>query len=165
MWELSLDRSEWQRIILSIIPPAFFLMFLYLFLRDRESTREGGAERERERGRHRIQSRLQAPSCQCGARTHQPWDHDLSPSRTLNWLSHPDAPTPTVSWSRLNYWIKLVLSGYLFFAWACFLRRLYLSSNQSALNFSPYLVESQIWDSSPACFILDRYILDVLRYI
>ena len=49
-----------------------------------------------ERGTHRIWNRLQAPSCQRrarrGARTHGPWDHDLSRSRPLNWLSHPGAP-------------------------------------------------------------------------
>ena len=48
---------------------------------------------QRERGRYRIQSRLQALSCQhrawCGAWTHQPWDHDLSRSQTLTQLSHP----------------------------------------------------------------------------
>ena len=61
---------------------------------------ERGGEEEsgtgRERGRHRIWSRLQALSCQhrawCGARTHKPWDHDLSRSWTLNQLSHPGAP-------------------------------------------------------------------------
>ena len=44
-----------------------FLNFLnvYLFLRERDRARaEEGRERERERGRHRIQRRLQAPSCQ-----------------------------------------------------------------------------------------------------
>ena len=72
----------------------FFLMFIF----ERERHHEQG--RSRERGRHRIQSRLQAPSCQhrdqCRAHTHEPWDHDLSWSRTLNWLSHPGsqrAPT------------------------------------------------------------------------
>ena len=65
---------------------------LYLFLRETEN--EQG--RNRERGRHRIRSRLQALSCQHrawhGARTHEPWDHDLSQSRMLNQLSHPGAP-------------------------------------------------------------------------
>ena len=46
--------------------------------------------------RHRIQSRLQALSCQhrawCGAQTHELWDHDLRQSRTLNWLGHPGTP-------------------------------------------------------------------------
>ena len=49
-----------------------------------------------ERGRHRIQNRLQAPSCQHrtrrGARTHGPRDRDLSRSWQLNRLSHPGAP-------------------------------------------------------------------------
>ena len=44
----------------------------------------GGSEREG----HRIWNRLQALSCQHrarrGARTHWPWDHDLSRSRPLN---------------------------------------------------------------------------------
>ena len=35
---------------------------MFLFLRQRETEHEQG--RGRERGRHRIQSRLQAPSCQ-----------------------------------------------------------------------------------------------------
>ena len=52
----------------------------------------GGAER----GRHRVGSRLQALSCQPRARhgacTHEPQDHDLSRSRTLNPLSPPGAP-------------------------------------------------------------------------
>ena len=71
-----------------------FLIFLtfYLFLRETEC--EWG--RGRERRSHRIWSRLQAPSCQhrarCGARTHEPWDRDLSWSRTLNRRSHPGAP-------------------------------------------------------------------------
>ena len=72
----------------------FFLMFLFIFESERETEHEQG--RSRERGRHRIRSRLQAPSCQhrarCGARTHEPWDHDLSRSQTLNRLSHPGAP-------------------------------------------------------------------------
>ena len=69
----------------------FFLMFIYFW--NRETEHEWG--RGRERGRHRIKSRLQALSCQHraqrGARTHKPWDHDLSWSRTVNRLSHPDA--------------------------------------------------------------------------
>lgn len=73
----------------------FFLFFnVYLFLRDRERQHEW--RRGRERGRHRTWSRLQALRCQhrarCGAGTHRPWNHDLSRSQTLNWLSPPDAP-------------------------------------------------------------------------
>ena len=70
----------------------FFNVFLK-FISERERQGQGA---ERERGRHRIQSRLQALSCQPrvrrGAETHEPWDHDLSPSWPLNWLSHPGAP-------------------------------------------------------------------------
>ena len=55
-------------------------MFIFLFLRERETEQEQG--KGRERGRHRIQSRLQAPSCQHRARrrarTHEPCDHDLT---------------------------------------------------------------------------------------
>ena len=65
-----------------------FFCNVYLFLRERERERERESEhkwgRVRERGRHRMQSRLQAPSCQhrawCGAWTHELQDHDLSPS-------------------------------------------------------------------------------------
>ena len=72
----------------------------YLFLRERETETETeceqGRDRERERERERIWSRLQALSCQhraqSGARTHEPWDRDLSWSWTLNRLSHPGAP-------------------------------------------------------------------------
>ena len=69
-----------------------FLMPILIFLRERRSANKRGAER----GRHRIRNRLQALSCQhrarCGARTHEPRDHDLSRCRTLNLLSHPGAP-------------------------------------------------------------------------
>ena len=67
---------------------------MYLFLRETETECEW--VRDRERGRHRIWSRIQAlssqPRAQCGARTHELWDHDLSQSQMLNRLSHPDAP-------------------------------------------------------------------------
>ena len=80
------------RFVLFCFGTLFCLMFIY-FLREREAEHEQG--RGRERGRHRIWSRLQAPSCQhrarCWARTHQPWDHDLSQSQTLNRPSHPGA--------------------------------------------------------------------------
>ena len=63
-------------------------------MRQRETEHE--QRRGRERGRHRIWSRLQALSYQHrvrhGAQTPEPWDHDLSRSRSLNRLSHPGAP-------------------------------------------------------------------------
>ena len=70
----------------------FFLTFIYFWHRERQSMNGGGSER----GRHRVWNRLQALSCQHraqrGARTHRPWDHDLSRSRKPNQLSHPGAP-------------------------------------------------------------------------
>ena len=72
-----------------------FLIFcnVYWFLRDRQNTSGG---RGRERRRPRIWSRFQGLSCQHrtrhGAQTHEPRDHDLSRSQTLNWLSHSGAP-------------------------------------------------------------------------
>ena len=79
-------------------PNLYFIFFnffnVYLFLRQRETEHEQG--KGRERGRHRIRSRLQAlshqPRARRGARTHGPWDCDLSWSRTLYRLSHPGAP-------------------------------------------------------------------------
>ena len=75
-----------------------FLNFfnVYLFLKER-TCKQG---RGRERGTHRIQSRLQALSCQhraqCRSWTHEPWDHDLSWSWMLNWLSEAGIPSPVI---------------------------------------------------------------------
>ena len=70
----------------------FFLTCIYFW--ETETEREEG--RGRERGGHRIQSRLQALSCQhrawLGAQTHELWDHDLSWSWRPYQLSHPGAP-------------------------------------------------------------------------
>ena len=72
-----------------------FLMF-YLFLRQRQSMSMGGPARE---GDTESRSRLRVLSHQHrarrGAGTHEPRDHTLSRSRTLNRLSHPGAPKPT----------------------------------------------------------------------
>ena len=55
----------------------------------------GEGQRERETQNPKA-GRLHALSCQHrarhGARTHKLRDHDLSPSRMLNQLSHPGAP-------------------------------------------------------------------------
>ena len=83
----------------------FFLMFVFIFERRRETDHEWG--RGRERRRHRIRSRFRALSCQRrawrGARTHKPWDRDLSWSQMLNWLSHPGAP---MHYCYRHYFIK-----------------------------------------------------------
>ena len=81
---------------LTIIQNNLHFFNVYLFLRERERETEQEWGRGRERGKHRIQSRLQALSCQprdrYGAWTHEPWDHDLSRSWTFNWQSHPGDP-------------------------------------------------------------------------
>ena len=71
-----------------------FHFFNVLFIetgRDRAWTGEGQREGDR------MWNRLQAPSCQHRARrrarTHQLWDHDVSQSPTLTWLSHTELPS------------------------------------------------------------------------
>ena len=75
-------------------PDFIFLMFIYFWERERKSesecTSRGGAEREGHGG-SKAGSALTAQS-PLRAQTHEPWDHDLSRSRTLNRLSHPGAP-------------------------------------------------------------------------
>ena len=57
------------------------------------SERGGWARRGRERKRE-TQNPKQPPrpGAWRGARTHEPWDHDLSCSQTFDWLSHPGTP-------------------------------------------------------------------------
>ena len=122
---------------------------VYLFLRQRETEHEWG--RGRERGRHRIWSRLQALShqnrAQRGARTHGPWDHDLSQSRTLNRLSHPGAPQqPWIKWDirmviRSNMYLFLMLVPYL----------------------PSFLVQSSFFEK-PYCF-LKKHCMDIMSYL
>ena len=80
-------------IVFSSIKKIFF-KHLFIFERQRETEHMTG--RGRERGRHRTQSRLQTLGCQPRARRgawiHGPWDHDLSWSPVVNWLSHPGGP-------------------------------------------------------------------------
>ena len=68
-------------------------MFLLIFETERD--RAWAGEGQRDRGRHRMWNRLQALSCQhraqCRVWTPELWDHDLSRSQMLNWLSHPGA--------------------------------------------------------------------------
>ena len=85
----------------------FILFFIFsnvysFFERQSECGSGAGAEREGDR----IQSSLQALSCQhrawCEAWIHELWDHDLSWSQMLNRLSHPGAPLPYFSnWRKL----------------------------------------------------------------
>ena len=71
-------------------PRHFNFFNVYFFLRERQHVNRG---RGRQTGRQDLK---RAPCWQqrvwCGARTHKPWDHDLSWSQKLNQLSHPGAP-------------------------------------------------------------------------
>ena len=67
----------------------FFLFSKFIYL-ERDGVREGGAEGEGERENHKL-----APHCQhrawCGARSHTPWDHELSWSQESD-ASSTEAP-------------------------------------------------------------------------
>ena len=71
----------------------FFLTFIYFWDRERQSINGGGSEKEGDT-ESETGSRLWAVSTEpdTGLEPTEPWDHDLSRSRTLNWLSHPGAP-------------------------------------------------------------------------
>ena len=90
-----------------------------------------------EGGRHRIKSRLQALNCQhrawCKAQTHEPWDHDLSRSQTLNQLSHPGAPLPTILTS-----VRIIFSS-------THTRLIYVSSDPCQINLVTDFVWLQCW--------------------
>ena len=77
----------------------FYYFLKFIFEREIETEHKWG--RGRERGRYRIQSSLQALSCQhraqCRVGTHEPGDHDLNWSQTLNRLSCPGAPKETLN--------------------------------------------------------------------
>ena len=71
---------------------SFFFWCLFILETERQSTSGWGAERARDRIRSRLQALSYQHRARCGVRTHEPWDHDLSWSRTPNQLSHPGAP-------------------------------------------------------------------------
>ena len=80
---------------------------MFIFEKETESKQGRG---DRERGGQRIWSRPQALSCQhrawWEAQTHKMWDHDLSQSQMLNWLSHPGVPWPSVNiwgWTSADF--------------------------------------------------------------
>ena len=82
---------RWEVGCASFFLVVFNVFNVYLLLREKEC--KWRRSRERDRQTERIPSRLQAPSQQhrarCRARTHEPWDDDLSRSGTLNRLNHP----------------------------------------------------------------------------
>ena len=80
----------------------FKLIFnVYLFLKERQNVKGGGAERERDT-ESEAGSRLLAVHTgpKHGAQTHKPRNHDLSQSQKLNQLSHPGTPMPLCFYER-----------------------------------------------------------------
>ena len=67
----------------------FLIFLMFIYSGERAWPGEGHSERETENPKKAL-------NCQCkaqqGAWTQEPWDHDLSRSWMLNWLSHPGAP-------------------------------------------------------------------------
>ena len=113
LWSNSLEMRTLRISIWTLFYFIFnFLMIIYFWERDRQTECE--QERGRERGRHRIESRLQAQSCQHrvrpGAWTHKPWDHDLSWSHMPNQLSHPGTPGRCF-YFFLGEWLRLTHFG------------------------------------------------------
>ena len=96
----TLLNARWHRVLLLIflICMSVSYFFIFMFILERWTEHEWG--RGRERGRHRIWSRLQALSFQhrpqCGARTDELWDRDLSWSQVLNRLSCLRCPCMSV---------------------------------------------------------------------
>ena len=93
-----------------------FSFNVYLFLRERQSTSRGSAERERERqtdrqnSKHALSSELSAQSLTWSS-THKLRDHDMSRSQTLNWLSHPCTPIYILFYFVIELSVFLLLSS------------------------------------------------------
>ena len=92
LWKSKLSRKECPSALWLILPLGFFIFFffnVYLFLRGSEWAGEGQTEGRTEDPKHALCWQQRA---QRRAQPHKLWDHDLTWSWTLNWLSHPGAP-------------------------------------------------------------------------
>ena len=107
----------------------FFTFFKNVYFWERETHRVWVRE-GREKGRHRIWSRLQDLSCQyrawCRAQPHELWDHDLSPSQTLNQVSHPGAPLQCFIVFRVQVLLRYILPPF-FTSFVIFIPRYFIS--------------------------------------
>ena len=68
---------------------------IYFWKRERESMNAGGTEKETQNLKQAPGSELSAQSPMQGSNpraVRELWDHELSRSQMLNWLSHPGAP-------------------------------------------------------------------------
>ena len=87
-WASSKFTEKGKKVISVWCVLFYFILFYFfnVYFSDRGRQSMSG-EGQRERHTHRIWNRLHALSCQhrsqCGSRTHEPWDHDLSWSRCL----------------------------------------------------------------------------------
>ena len=95
-------------------PLLYFYLFIFkcLFTFERERERERAPKWGRSRGKGTEdpkQALCWQQSAWPKARTHEPWDHVLSWSLTLNRLSHPGAPETTV----LKPWMEAREDGFL----------------------------------------------------
>ena len=68
-----------------------YIPFLKMFIYFQREKRERGTRRDKENPKQALRCQHRA---WCGARSHEPWDHDLSRSGMLSRLSHPGAPPP-----------------------------------------------------------------------
>ena len=101
VWELNCREPGWC--LKSWRIARFFNV--YFFESERASARKkqwGGAEREGDT-ESEAGSWLWAVSTEPNTGLElKPWDHDLSQSRTLNWLSHPRAPENCLMWGKIH---------------------------------------------------------------
>ena len=69
-----------------------FSFKVYLFW-ERQRAQAGQGQRGGQKIRSGLWALCWQQRARCGALTHEPWDHGLSPSWMLNQLSHPSAPS------------------------------------------------------------------------
>ena len=85
----------------------FIYLFIYYFFNVYFGVGEGQRARETQNPKQAPGSELSAASLTQG-RNPQPWEHDLSWSLMLNWLSHPGAPIffqwINLFWERGREW-------------------------------------------------------------
>ena len=133
----------------SISPFSFFKIFWRLFIIEKQRETEHEHGRGQELGRHRIWSRLQALSCQHrawhGVQTHKPWDHDLSQSQTLNWLSHPGAPAGFFQ----SEWVARICDRFHHLTWSHVFKKVESSCPEWVFNLLGEQQNSQ--NSQPRC--------------
>ena len=132
---------------IKVLCPFFLIIFLmFIFERERERESEHEQGRGRQRGRHRIQSRLQALSCQhraqYGAWIHEQWDHDLSQNLSLNRLNHTGAPPlPIFNWTVCLF--------------VCLFRYISISNYLSLLTYLPTYIPTYL----PTYFELCKFFI------